>query len=155
MEIRIRRARPQDADALTAVAQAAKRFWGYPEEWLSLWQSGLTFTPGYVRSCPVYCAEAGHELVGVYGLGNADSVWTMEHLWVRPDVIRQGIGGQLLNHAIKLIRAAGGATLRIESDPNAEGFYLKMGARRIGELPSRPEGRKIPLLEMVIERDNP
>ncbi len=46
--------------------------------------------------------------------------------------------------------ASGGATLRIASDPNAEGFYLKMGARRVGETPSQPEGRALPLLLLEV-----
>ena len=34
----------------------------------------------------------------------------------------------------------------IDSDPNAEGFYQHMGAVRIGEVSSKPEGRTLPQL---------
>jgi hypothetical protein len=42
----------------------------------------------------------------------------------------------------------------IESDPNAEGFYLRMGARRIGENVYEIEGRKrkLPLLTVEISK---
>jgi hypothetical protein len=34
----------------------------------------------------------------------------------------------------------------IVSDPNAEGFYLRMGAQRSGEVESTPRGRYLPKL---------
>jgi len=37
----------------------------------------------------------------------------------------------------------------IDADPNAEGFYLKMGAERVGESPSGSiPGRMLPLLQV-------
>src|SRR5207302_7733682 len=38
------------------------------------------------------------------------------------------------------------ASLEIASDPNAQGFYRRMGARPVGFVPSRPRGRRLPLL---------
>jgi hypothetical protein len=42
----------------------------------------------------------------------------------------------------------------IEADPNAEGFYLRMGARRVGESVYEIEGRKrkLPLLSVEIAK---
>ncbi len=38
--------------------------------------------------------------------------------------------------------------LSIQSDPHAEGFYLRLGARRTGEAPSQSiPGRLLPMLE--------
>ena len=37
-----RRAIPK---ALTQIALAAKRHWGYPERWIEIWSSQLTFSP--------------------------------------------------------------------------------------------------------------
>jgi GNAT superfamily N-acetyltransferase len=67
-------------------------------------------------------------------------------MWVLPDWIGRGAGRALLCHAIEHLRADGARTLRIESDPYAEGFYVHMGARRVGEAPSTPEGRTLPVL---------
>jgi hypothetical protein len=40
----------------------------------------------------------------------------------------------------------------VESDPNAEGFYHKMGARLIGQVPAGVLGseRTLPLLEKTL-----
>jgi len=37
----IRPAALADAGALTVIAQAAKRHWGYPEPWLAAWAAAL------------------------------------------------------------------------------------------------------------------
>jgi hypothetical protein len=40
--------------------------------------------------------------------------------------------------------------VRIQSEPNAEGFYVKMGARRIGSVESSVmKGRLLPLMEVA------
>ena len=42
--------------------------------------------------------------------------------------------------------------LEIESDPNAQGFYERMGAKKIGEHRGEVDGqpRILPVLEMVL-----
>jgi hypothetical protein len=48
-------------------------------------------------------------------------------------------------------RAAGFETVRIVSDPHAAGFYAKMGASHVGEVPSCViPGRLLPLFEAVV-----
>jgi GNAT superfamily N-acetyltransferase len=68
---------------------------------------------------------------------------------VLPAHIGCGVGARLLDHAVVTLRAEGVRVLRIASDQHAEGFYLAMGARRVGEVASTPCGRTLPLL--VIE----
>ncbi len=49
--------------------------------------------------------------------------------------------------AVTRARNLGREQLLIESDPHAEGFYLKLGAERIGKVPSQARrGRVLPLL---------
>lgn len=48
---------------------------------------------------------------------------------------------------MEVARALGLSSLLIDADPNAEGFYLRMGAERVGEVPSGSiSGRMLPLL---------
>ena len=151
MAIEIRRAVTADAPALTRIAHAAKRHWLYPEELILQWKDALTVSESYIAEHPVYCAVAERDrCVGFYALLGADAAWELDHMWVAPDLIGQGVGTRLFEHAIITLRATGGRTLKIASDPYAEGFYRKMGAHRIGEWPSTPEGRTLPLLEFVL-----
>jgi N-acetylglutamate synthase-like GNAT family acetyltransferase len=142
----IRRARPADAPALTRIAHAAKRHWGYPEKLIKLWKSDLTVTPDLIRMYPVYCATVGSRIIAFYALSGKGDVREIEHMWVTPRYIGRGVGQQLFAHLLKQLRAMKVARLRIVSDPNAAGFYHRMGARRVGRVASTPPGRFLPLL---------
>ena len=127
-----RRALPQEAAVLTHIALTAKQSWGYPAEWMAEWRPDLTIAPGYIAGSPVWVAEAEGAVVGFLGLVRADSQWHLEHLWVRPEFQGRGLGRALFGEAVRQARALGATELRIKSDPNAEPFYLKMGAVRTG-----------------------
>ncbi|HUF91881.1 MAG TPA: GNAT family N-acetyltransferase [Candidatus Limnocylindria bacterium] len=150
VEITIERAQAADADTLTRLAHAAKRHWRYAEADIARWRDALTLTPGFIARHPVYAARAGGDIVGVYALTGAGATRVLEHFWVAPAHIGTGIGRRLLAHATTRLRAEGVTALRIESDPHAEGFYLKAGARRVGEVPSTPAGRTLPLLVLTL-----
>jgi hypothetical protein len=49
-------------------------------------------------------------------------------------------------HAVETARATGDAAFFIESDPNAEGFYIAMGALRAGERVAASSGRVLPVV---------
>jgi hypothetical protein len=63
----------------------------------------------------------------------------------------QGVGARLFADAVAALRADGARQLRIASDPFAVGFYRRMGARLVGEVPSTPRGRTLPLLVFELE----
>ena len=148
-------ARPTDAQRLTAIAHAAKRHWGYLEDLISLWQADLTVTAQFIVDFPVFCALRDSEIIGFYALSRRGEAFELEHLWVDPQQMGTGVGTLLFQHAVFTVRSMGGSILNIASDPHAEGFYLRMGAIRVGEVPSRPEGRSLPLLALVIEANDP
>jgi GNAT superfamily N-acetyltransferase len=151
MEIRIQAGGEDDAGRLTEIAHAAKRHWGYSEELLALWDADLTVTGAFIASHPVYCAAVGAEVVGFYALSAEGDVFELEHMWVEPGHMSEGVGAALFGHAVATVRSLQGSVLRIVSDPNAEGFYRRLGARRIGEVASHPPGRRLPLLVLELE----
>ncbi|HEU4886190.1 MAG TPA: GNAT family N-acetyltransferase [Longimicrobium sp.] len=131
----IRPAREGDAAALSAIAHAAKRHWGYPEAWIARWRDVLTITPAFIRDHIVFvAADADDHARGFYALAieRADAV--LEHLWIEPAWMGRGLGRELLSHAVATARDHGAGRLEIDSDPHAEEFYRRMGARRIGEV---------------------
>lgn len=153
--MQIVRAEPQDADALTEIAHAAKRHWGYPERWIQSWADTLTMRPEFIRENVTYCAmEAGHA-IGFYLLTNESDGLHLDHLWIAPPVMGRGIGRALFEHALGQTRKLGHRTLKIEADPNAEGFYTRMGARRVGVTVTRIENqrRELPLLRYDLESE--
>lgn len=148
----IRRARDDEAGALTAIARAAKRHWGYPEAWVARWRDALTVTPAYVRGHPLFVAADEDRPRGFYALAMDGDKAVLDHLWIEPGWMGRGIGRELFSHAARTARGLGAARLEIDSDPHAEGFYLRMGARRVGQVPADVEGvrRMLPRLELAL-----
>jgi N-acetylglutamate synthase-like GNAT family acetyltransferase len=146
--VRIRKAATEDAPALTLIAHEAKRHWGYPEHWLRHWQDELTISPDFIAGNDVYVAEDESGLVGFYALIIRKEKAELDHLWVTPQHIGTGVGKELFLHAMQHAARERVAEVEISSDPNAEGFYRKMGAHRIGETVSELDGepRALPLL---------
>ncbi len=150
--LRIERAQAEDAHRLTTIALAAKRSWGYPEAWMEAWQSQLTITADFVAVHPTFAARVGAGVVGFCALDGEGDEWELVHLWIEPDWMGRGIGRSLFAHGAVTARAGGAQRLRIEADPHAEGFYLAMGAQRIGEhiytLAGTP--RILPILQLQL-----
>jgi GNAT superfamily N-acetyltransferase len=70
-------------------------------------------------------------------------------MWISPDRIGTGLGRVLWEDALAEAAAAGFEYLDIDAEPFAEGFYLRMGAERIGETPSGSiPGRVLPQLRV-------
>jgi Acetyltransferase (GNAT) domain len=58
-----------------------------------------------------------------------------------------GVGRALWAAAVQVARTLPFDELRLAADPNAEQFYARMGARRIGEVGSEVvHGRRLPLM---------
>ena len=150
------RARPEDAEMLTAIAHAAKRHWGYPERWIEAWRDILTMRPEFIAANVAYCAVEDGRAVGFYLLTNESDGIHLDHLWILPAAMHRGIGRSLFEHAVAQTRNLGFRAIKIEADPNAEGFYRRMGARRVGgnitEIDGQP--RKLPLLEFRIQESS-
>ncbi len=146
--IEIIRAFPIDAATLTNIAFAAKRHWRYPERWIEHWRDALTITPDYIAANPVYAAVVDARIVGFYSINGAGEKLLLENLWVLPEMLGRGIGRALVGDAVARAKKSGAKRIEIESDPNAEGFYLRMGARRSGERVTEIEGdrRELPIL---------
>ena len=151
--MQIVRAEPKDAEALTAIAHAAKRHWGYPERWMESWRDILTMRPELIAANVAYSAMEDDRAVGFYLLTTESDGMHLDHLWIAPHAMGRGIGRALFAHAVEQARKLGQRTLKIEADPNAEGFYTRMGARRVGEAVTEIEGqrRELPLLIYELE----
>ena len=146
--MQIVRARPEDAEALTEIAFAAKRHWGYPERWIQSWRHILTMRPEFVATNVAYVAIEDDRAVGFYLLTTESDGMGLDHLWIMPDAMGRGIGRALFEHAAGEARRLGFHIIKIEADQNAEGFYRRMGARRVGTNVTEIEGerRELPLL---------
>jgi GNAT superfamily N-acetyltransferase len=150
-EVTLRRARPDEASVLTELALAAKGFWGYDEDFLESCRPELTFSPDEVARRHFVVADLRGQVSGFYSIDGEPPAGELGNIWVRPNEIGTGIGRLMWEDALAAAAAAGFDQLEIAAEPNAEGFYRKMGAERIGETPSGSiPGRMLPLMRVKV-----
>ncbi len=138
MPIRIRRAEPAEAEKLSEIARLSKAHWGYSEAQIEEWrESFLTVSAEYIQKHSVWVAAEG-DVIAFAALEQDDGGAALEHLWVLPAYIGQGIGRRLFLHV-----ARQAAEFTFTTDPHADGFYRKLGAIKIGEVASIYQGRSL------------
>ena len=146
----IREALREEAATLTKIALNAKRHWGYPEHWIQHWQEDLTISSEFITNNLVYVAEDENLIVGFYALVVGERRAELEHMWVAPEHIGTGVGKELFIHAMQTAAGDDVSEVEISADPNAESFYTRMGARRIGEDSSEIDGQKRVLPRLIV-----
>ena len=146
----IRPAAANEASVLTNIALDAKRYWGYPEHWIKHWESDLTISSDFIHDNHVYVAEEDGQIQGFYALIVTGNKAELDHMWVKPTLIGTGIGKELFLDAMERAAALKVSAVEISSDPNAAGFYRRMGATEIGEIDASFDGvtRKLPRLKI-------
>jgi len=150
--IKIRSANPNEADRLSQIAFSAKAHWKYPARWLELWKPQLTFTAEYFKDNESWVVDRDGVPIAFYTLQDKDGIAWVENLWVLPEYIGRGVGKELFLHAVDQARQRGYKFLQLEADPNAMGFYEKMGMRKIGERQSEVDGqpRLLPIMQIYL-----
>jgi GNAT superfamily N-acetyltransferase len=137
-----------DCAVISEVAMASKAYWGYDDAFMAACRDELTLRESDLSRARVRVAEDGAGIVGFHGVTVDGRGAELEWLFVAPDAIRTGVGQELYEDAARTAVAAGATKLRIQADPHAVPFYVRMGARLVGEVPSASiPGRMIPVLE--------
>ncbi len=152
MEIKqLTKASSSDAFLFGKIAKAAKAHWGYPEEWLALWENDLTFTTDFLNASYVFTLSINGNIIGFCVILEEDEMFHIDHCWILPEQIGHGYGKQLLTFALSqpLFKKK---VFHVLSDPNALGFYQKFGFETIKMIPGTPKGRELPLMQMTNTR---
>ena len=151
-DLLIRPAHTGEAALLTGICLRAKAHWGYDSIFMEAAAQLLQIREGEIGAGRVLTALRDEKPCGVAAIVPLRRAgwFELSHLFVGPEYLRQGIGGALFQAAVELA-ARTGAHLSILSDPNAAGFYERLGARRCGAAQSDVErGRMLPLFEFAI-----
>jgi len=142
-----------DAFELTDLAWSAKRHWGYSDRCMESWRELLNITPAVISEMSVRKLVSPGTIAGFYALQlTGPRTASLEHFWVLPQFWRQGLGTALFRDAERVAIQLGATEFQILSDPNAELFYTRMGAKRIGSLAAPIEGEADRILPLMKRR---
>jgi GNAT superfamily N-acetyltransferase len=142
----VRRAIAADATPLTALALRSKAHWGYDKAFMAACREELTVSAEAIVSAEVWvCEDADGVLAGFFDLRREDDVAEVYDLFVDPKAMGHGVGRMLWAKLEELAHQMAACTIGIDADPHAVGYYERMGARVVGEVPSGSiEGRLLP-----------
>jgi GNAT superfamily N-acetyltransferase len=147
--MRMRRARPDEAETLTAIMRASRAYGG--EYYIMVKRYAVT--PQMIEDEEVWVAEDNGAVLGFYCLLDGPRP-ELDLMFTVDDAQGRGIGKTLFAHMKERARARRFPSVRIVSHPPSVGFYTRMGARLIGNVPStghvtwsRPE------LELIVPQE--
>jgi GNAT superfamily N-acetyltransferase len=150
LSIVIRHGRDDEGLRLKEIAIAAKGFWGYEPEKVRAWADQGDFTPERLRQLVVFVAEEGGRAIGWSSLiPKGETAW-LEDLWIDPDWIGHGIGTQLFRRTADEAVRLGARTLEWEAEPNAIGFYEKMGGAYVRDSAVSEFGRVLSVMGVAL-----
>lgn len=153
--LRIRAAQATDAALLSDIALRSKAYWGYSPEFMAACKAELTYSPQDIADAGNFfsIAETDAGPAGFYALrALGDRKYELGALFVEPAQIGIGIGCALLQAAKDRVSLAGGGSIVIQGDPNAERFYRAAGGVLVGERESGSvPGRMLPLFRIEVE----
>jgi GNAT superfamily N-acetyltransferase len=156
----IRPAKTEEAAVLTQLSLESKGYWRYPKKYFDTWVAELTINVAYIKKNDVYVCQNNGLIAGYYAIIQLDKdlivsgiriekgYW-LEHMFVAPRYIGSGIGTKMFDHLRTKCETKGINKLKIIADPNARGFYEKMGCHYLEEFPSTIAGRTTPFLVLI------
>ncbi|ENQ3107427.1 Predicted acetyltransferase, GNAT superfamily [Bacillus sp. 491mf] len=142
----VREAFLQEANELSNVALSSKATWNYSEEFILACKEDLTITEQYIKNNYVYILEENQDMIGFFSFQRRE-VDSLDFLYLHPIYKGKGYGRILWESVVQKAGELNIKSFTIDSDPNAKGYYVKMGAELIGETPSTVfKNRMLPLL---------
>lgn len=146
-------AHPDEGVMLTHMAYESKGLWGYTPEIMQIWEPELLVDGNYIMQNIVYKILTDSQLIGFYALRyvNAENCFEIDHLWLKPTHINQGIGRAVFLRILAQLKELGQHRVLLNGEPHARGFYEKMHGKIVTERKTRLPG----VLQPVYEFDVP
>jgi GNAT superfamily N-acetyltransferase len=147
----IRPGRADEGARLKEIAIAAKGHWGYEPEKVREWANQGDFTPQRLRELIVFVADSVGLAVGWASLIPKGEVGWLEDLWIDPGSMGKGVGSNLFRRVADEAKALGARRMEWEAEPNAIGFYEKMGARYVRDSEQTEWGRILSVMGVELD----
>ncbi|MEX5952140.1 GNAT family N-acetyltransferase [Providencia vermicola] len=131
-------ANASEANVLTTLSLRSKKYWGYSDNFIEMCRDELTLKPDDFAHYLILVAKINGKYCGFIQLRfDEDSEsGELEKLFIDPSFIGLGIGKALYDAGLEQARRLNIKELTLDADPNAENFYIKMGAITMCRTPS-------------------
>jgi ribosomal protein S18 acetylase RimI-like enzyme len=141
----IRGARPAEQQSLTELQRRASVHWDAYREQLLAHPDAVELPLDQITDGLVRVAECGRDVVGFAVLFRpARGACELDGLFVEPG--RMGVGRALIEDAARIARERGGTRIEVVANPQAVGFYERVGFTGAGEVATRfGPARRMPL----------
>jgi ribosomal protein S18 acetylase RimI-like enzyme len=150
-ELKIEKAIQNDHLILTKITKKSKAYWGYSESQMLLWQNNLTISETYIEENATFKLVFNNNIIGYYSYIIKDQIIKLDNLFVLPDYIGQGFGKYLMNNFFDRIKLSNYKKVTLNSEPNAENFYKKLGFNKVGEFETSIKNRFMPIMEINLK----
>jgi len=151
-EIVVRKALVGEAAVLRSICLQSKRSWGYSDEFMTRFSEQTIIDADSISTDYVVVASQGETIIGWLRILTNRAPMILDDLWVLPTVFGKGVGRLLFTEAISVAKELGQSEFELDSDPNAQGFYERMGCIKVGETFSSM-GRYIPRMWYAVVAD--
>jgi GNAT superfamily N-acetyltransferase len=151
--MRLEKANSNDNEVLTAITKKSKAYWGYSDEQIEIWSESLTVSLAYIETKSVYKLVIDTRTVGYYSFFYEDEYTIkLDNLFILPEYIGKGFGRILMDDFLILVKGTDVSKIILDSEPNAEMFYAKLGFVKVGEIETSIENRYLPIMELNISK---
>jgi ribosomal protein S18 acetylase RimI-like enzyme len=147
----IEKANIEENGILTDITKKSKAHWGYSQEQILIWSDNLTISQEYIQTNNVFKLALENKIIGYYSyIIEENGTVKLDNLFVLPEYIGKGFGKYLMNDFLKRMHDENCQKIILDSEPNAEKFYQKIGFKKIGEFETSIKNRFMPIMEMKL-----
>jgi len=151
MEYIIRKAKIDELSILNHLMERSLSVWEYPAKEHKELVEYLQITPEMLQNSVTYVAEKEGVVVGFW-CREIKKELSLGRFYIDPAYIGKGVGSYLWSAMIAELTSRGLEYFTLLSDPNAQGFYEKKGAHKIGDHPSEIfKGENLPIMKYYLK----
>lgn len=140
-----------DSKLLTETSFHSKKMWGYSDELMNLWKQDLEISEEYILKNKVFKIYDEKVFIGFFAFKSHEAkVIELDHLWLKPGQIKKGYGRSVFEFILNYLRNTGHLNFNLTAEPNAKGFYDKMGGKVLGKFQSKVSGRILDIYQFTV-----
>ncbi len=152
MNLKILDATVDDLEKINDLLRQSKSHWPAYEKSIDAFMDRFRLTPAYITKNTINLFHSEGELAGFFSfIVNDESNDELDYFFLHPRFIGNGFGRELWKICCQFALQKEIKEFYILSNPFAEGFYLKMGCKKVGSRNSVIlPGEILPFLKFVL-----